>query len=263
MEERPEPDEASERGMPPGMPPHQDGAGEHTPPPGWRPISGTSLAAFIITLALSLAALVTGYWWLMAIPLVIAIIGMRRAKPAKYRGRAFAIWAFVLSIAMGSCTFMGHRSLEEMTSKMVGGVMHVLNAEIPDEERDARIRQWVHASMTEDETLDKWKARFAAAEERLGPYTGELRSASVFSSYAHFAIGPDLDAVEEVGPKSARALEPGTAFWAVARFEKGDAHVAVLPYGVGPMERAESLKKLDDASHAPILIDLRIYVPRR
>ena len=113
-----------------------------------------------------------------------------------------------------------------------------------------------------DEMLAKWKARFAAAEERLGPYC-ELRSPSVFSGYLQFYVGPDSSSVDEMAPAGEQQLQPGGAYWAVARFESGDAHVAVVLYGSGPMDQATSLKKLDDASSAPILTDVRIYVPVR
>ena len=231
-------------------------------PPGWRPLSGLALTAFIVSLLLGTASFFSGAWWLAGVAALLAIAGLMRAAPARFRGRGFAIAGLVISLGCGSCAYFTQKQFSGMATRLAGGVMRVLDADVAEDVRTERLRDWLHPTAIDAGQMDILRTRWADLESKMGPYTGEVEAGSTFGGHMGILIGPqDASLVQSDDPERGRpdmATSAGKIMWTRAAFEKGIVHVALFFQKELGAEMSEDMAR----EETPVLKDVRFYIPK-
>jgi hypothetical protein len=230
-------------------------------PPGWRPLSGLALTAFIVSLLLGTAAFFSGAWWLAAVAALLAVAGILRAVPARFRGRGFAITGLVISLTFGSCAYLAQATFRATATRLSTGVMRVLNADVAEDVRTERLRDWLHPTAIDAGAIETLRARWADLVSKMGPYTGEVEAGSTLGGHISILVGPQDGALVESDDSSRglpdMATSAGKIFWTRATFEKGVVHVAVFLEG----EVGKDLSAALSREEAAVLRDVRFYIP--
>lgn len=241
--------------QPPPVPSPQHPAPAQT----YRPLSGLAVTAFILSLVLFFVAMY-GLWIVELIPLGLGILTLVTVKPGAKRGRVLAVWAIVIAIGAGSCTYLMHSSARSAVGKMSTSLLSALSAKgIEDADAEKVLAPWFHKPVLEKhpDRIKDVRARYALVEAELGAYQGEVDLGSVYRGAMTFMLPPD--GVEEIGsgddPTGLRAV-----VWVKAVFEKGPAIMAIVLKG-GGQDDIFALGELRD-SEAPIVGDLRFYRPK-
>ncbi len=231
------------------------------PPPGWRPLSGLALTAFIVSLLLGMAAFVSGAWWLAVVAALLSLAGFLRAVPARFRGRGFAITGLVISITFGFVAYQTQASFRGTAVRLASSVMRVLDADIAEDVRAERLRDWLHPAATEAGEIDKLRTRWADLVAKMGPYKQGVVAGSTFGGHMGVWVGPQDPALVQSDDPSRGLPDAGTSVgkmvWARAAFEKGTVHVALHFEG----KPGEGLEAVGAGGTTPVLSTVLFYVP--
>lgn len=234
------------------------------PPPGWRPMSGIALTAFILSILIGLATLFTGLWWMAVLPLALGIWGMRRAVPTHFRGRGFAIAAVVLSIFFGAFALFTTMHLVKEVKRMTAELGRIMSADrMAPEEQRRRLNEWIHDRVVDQGIAEAAMERFKQVEAELGEYQGAEDPASIMSGMVALMLPPSDPNLYEAGDKT-RGV-PGfapekMALWGRMRFERGTAYVGMFLYSSGG-KPAGFQDAMTEGGSARIFSDIRFYIP--
>lgn len=230
---------APREGDAPGRPPRYNGAvetpsqppltpdlprGSHPAPPAdARPRSRLAMWSLVLSVVLSLACFVTGLLWILLIPAaLLAAWAIVRVRPEALRGQGMAIGALVLSLLMGSCFYMGARTIGDTSRALARGVLGGLTSESDP----GRLAGWLTKEARDAGAEERLRARYAATVEALGPYANELLEETPWLGAQPYVAPPR--GVQELGAGTNDAYAPGeAAFWVRARFRDGVAHVRI------------------------------------
>ena len=232
---------------------------QHQAPEGWKPISGLALLAFISSLVL-FAVAIFGVWIVLVVPLVLALLALKRFDPARQRGRSMAIWALVISVGGGGFAYAIHQSGRVLFSGIGESFLSALSAESEPEKRDAALRPWTSGPALEKDPalLETWRARFDQVTSEMGPWSGEMAMPSILKGVLPLFSPPEK--VVEVGSgEKAPPWVMGSVFWVPARFEKGIVYLALVVHE-GDAEAVQAVQKeLKGTDPVPIFGDLRFF----
>jgi len=244
---------------PPPLPP----AAHPAPPTSWRPLSGLALSSFIAALILALFSAVSGTWIGLALPLVLGVLTWIKVDPRSQRGRPLAVWAILISLVMGSCSWVGNNFMRSMATEMSESILNVLSFSKDEEDRLKSLRAWTwpKALEADAELHAKWIARFVAVTDELGPWKERIELPASIKGPMPLFQAPDD--VVEVGTKDVRpvAWTVGSVIWVEAVFEKGNVDVAlVLKEGSEPA--LQLFQDYKPGETWQIVGDIRFYRPR-
>jgi hypothetical protein len=231
-------------------------------PPAYVPVSGWAVTALVLAIVLGLPALF-GIYWPEALPLVIVILAWGSMSSRRRRGMGVAIAAGVIALLAGGYGFVTAKLAAAALQSLLEPVLK--GAEAGDK---AMAERWLLPSEDAAARAESWKKRFAAAQERVGKWTGTIEAGNFWAGPVAMVAPPS--GVEEVPPLGEGSVGLGDAIWVRAVCEKGPVWIAIQAKadkpGTGFSELAKSVQhngKEDDAGlAAPKAIkDLRFYVP--
>lgn len=194
-------------------------AGTHRgPPQETRPRSTLGLWALFLSMLLALTSTMVGFVWVLLLPAVLlAIYGVVKIRPERFRGQGMAIIALIVALMAGSCTYMFAGIFRDLSAHYAGGVLAALAGS-----EDRRLDDWLLESAREEGVRDTLRTRYREVVDQAGPYQKEIVQAPSLVGGRGVIYPPAPDAVEEVGGDGKdppRSLEQN-AIWARARFER-------------------------------------------
>ena len=213
----------------------------------------------MLSLLLILIAL-PGLWIVQLVPLLLAVFTLMTVKPGKKRGRILAVWAIVISLAIGSCSFTMHQGMRGVLSGTTESILSVLSSKIADDEKTKSLRAWAWPKALEkDEALTtKWMERYAGVVAKFGAWTEAFELPSILYGSTPLLMAPE--GLVEIGSEDAKppSWTMGSAIWTPAVFENGIVHV-VLVLGEGDQKGVESLGELRPGEESPVIGDIRFF----
>jgi hypothetical protein len=221
-------------------------------------MSGLAVTSFVLSLVFILVA-VPGVWISQLIPLGLGVLALFTVKASERRGRALAVWAIVIALGAGSCSYTMHNGMRSVLGHMGESLLSALSAKVPDDERDAALKPWMYAPALEKdpELLATIRKRYAATQEALGSYKGAVELGTPLLGFFPLFVPPK--GVKEIGTGEAPpAWEPGAVVWVTVPFERGAAHMAILLQG-GERDSVQGLGELQPGGQAAIVGDLRFF----
>jgi len=232
----------------------------HPAPPGaWKPLSALAVTSFVLSLLLILIAL-PGFWITEAFPLALGIYTLMKVKAGQKRGRMLAVWAIVISLAIGSCTFVMHQGMRGVLTGTAESILSILSSKDSDASKDKSLRSWAWPTALEDDAdLTKdWLARYDAVVSEYGPWSETFDMPSIIYGSTPLLIAPE--GIVEVGTVDKKPSDwtMGSAIWAPAVFEKGVVYI-VLVLQAGDKKGVEALSKLRPGEETAVLGDVRFF----
>ena len=228
------------------------------PPPGWKPISAMAVVSFILSLVLVLIA-VGGLWITELLPLGLGIYTLVTLKTGKKRGRLLAIWAVVIAVSAGSCSFYVHHSGRTVFRGIGESLLTAFSATTGGEVQEKALKawSWPEAVEADPELIKHWQERYAAVVEAYGPWTGEVELPSVFLGFMPVLLPPDN--VEEVATgEDMPTWFPSAVVWLRPVFERGTVHMAIV-LQKGDESARTAAGQLNPEKPAPVLGDVRFF----
>jgi len=219
-----------------------------------RPRSALAIWSLAATLVIGVGASLAGLFWLALVPAAaLAVVALVRIKPQQAKGQGMAIVALVLALLIGSCQYVGAKSMRDIAEHLGSGALAALASDDPE-----MIGKWVAPEAEEKGAKDRIRQRYAAVVEELGPFQQEVVVGALWLGVGPI-VAPPTD-VEEIGAGIGEAwsLRPG-AFWVKARFRDGVVHVELL-VGDGDAERlTQALEDASSKKPSRVLTDLRFF----
>ncbi|MDJ0521136.1 MAG: DUF4190 domain-containing protein [Planctomycetota bacterium] len=241
--------------LPPSYPAPQHPA----PKSEWKPLSGLAVTAFVLSLVLILIAL-PGLWIVQLVPLLLGIATLVMVKPGQRRGRILAVWAIVISLAIGSCSFTMHQGMRGVLSGTNESILSVLSSKISDEEKAKSLRSWVWPkALEQDEKLPAtWMQRYAGVVAEFGPWRESFELPSIVYGSTPLLIAPE--GLVEIGSDGEKppSWTMGSTIWTPAVFEKGIVHVAIV-LQEGDQKGVEALGTLRPGEETAVVGDVRFF----
>jgi hypothetical protein len=229
------------------------------PPSTWKPLSGLAVTAFVLSLLLILIAL-PGLWIVQLVPLLLGVFTLMTVKPGQKRGRILAVWAIIISLAMGSCAFTMHQGMRGVLSGTTESILSVLSSKAADAEKTKSLRTWAWPKALEkDNTLPaKWMERYAGVVAKYGAWEETFELPSILYGSTPLLMAPE--GMIEIGSEDAKPPNwtMGSAIWTPAVFEKGLVYVAVVLQG-GDQKAVEALGTLRPGEETAVVGDLRFF----
>ncbi|MFV1959059.1 MAG: hypothetical protein ACC662_06560 [Planctomycetota bacterium] len=204
------------------MPSPGAGPTHRAPSPDPRPRSRLATWSLVLGLVLSVASIVLAFMWILLLPpLLLAAWALWKIRPQTVRGQGMAIAALVISLLAGSCSYISAKAMRGTAAYLGRGVLSALAGK-----DEGRLKAWFTKKAQDDGSMEKVRARFAAAVAEVGKYRQAVETGAPWLG-ARPVIYPPAD-VEELGgdPEHPWKARPG-ALWVLARFEKGPLHVEV------------------------------------
>ena len=238
--------------------------GDYTAPPVYVPVSGWAVTALVLAIVLALPAL-SAVYWPEALPVVIVILAWGPIAARRRRGMGLAIAAGVIALLAGGVGFAFSRVISSAMQSMFEPLLR--GAEAGDAELAAR---WLTPDEDAAARAASWKARMAAARDRVGKWNGDIEVGSFWTGPLMGMIAQP-SGIEEVPPAGEGSVGLGDAMWMRAPSERGMLWVAIQgdPKGRDGTGLTEMVKGLDkrakeDDKGRPtpkIVHDLRFFVP--
>jgi hypothetical protein len=240
---------------PPSMPPPMHPA----PPTAWKPLSGLAVTAFVLSLLLILVAL-PGLWIVQAVPFLLGIYTLWTVKVGQRRGRILAVWAIVISLAIGSCSLTMHQGMRGMLSGTTESILSVLSSKSSTEEKTKSLRAWAWPKALEkDEALPQtWMQRYADVVAKYGAWKESFDLPSIFLGSTPLLM--PAEGLVEVGSEDVKppGWTTGSTIWTAAVFEKGLVYVAVV-LQAGDQKAVEALGSLRPGEETAVVGDVRFF----
>ncbi len=232
-------------------------AGTHRAPPAeTRPRSTLGMWALFLSMLLALASTMVGFVWILLLPAVLlAIYGVVKIRPERFRGQGMAIVALIVALMAGSCTYMFAGVFRDLSAHYADGVLAALAGS-----EDRRLDDWLLEAAREEGARDKLRARYMAVVDAVGPYQREILQAPSLVGGRGVIYPPAPDAVEEIGGDGQdppRALEQN-AIWARARFEREELLVE-LTFGKSREGFEAGLQGVQSQKAFQALSDVRFW----
>jgi hypothetical protein len=175
-----------------------------------------------------------------------------------------ALWAIVIAIGAGSCSYMVHGKMRDQIGNVGESLLAALSAkDVSTADSDKVLKAWfVPEALTKNpELLATIHTRYGQVEERFGAYKGEV---DLGGSY--FGVWPLLlppQAVVEVGTDEVPpGWTQGSVFWLTAVFEKGRVMMAILLAGADQQSLQNAVRELQGTGEAAIVEDVRFFRPK-
>lgn len=240
-----------------GFPPPESSAAPAHRAPGrdMRPRSRYAIWTLVVTIVLAIGAMTTFMWPAVIPALLLGAVAMGKIKPQLMRGQVMVIVALVMAVLVGSCSYMGAKSMHDIADHLGAGALAALGSEDPD-----NIDKWIATDAREDGAAERIKKRFDAVVAAHGPYQGETVLPSMWLGAVPI-VAPPTDP-QEIGALEGEVWKPRTgagALWLKAVFE--DAVVRVELF-LGDDAQEGMTKALTDAQTkvpSPVLKDLRFF----
>jgi len=234
--------------------------GGSTAPPAWIPLSGLAITSFVLSLVFFVIAFL-GLWAIEIIPLALAVYTLLTVKAGKRRGRMLAIWAVVISLSAGSCTFVIHQSARSVFGGITESLLSALSSKESAENQAEALKPWAwsEALGKNPDLVMAWRERYAQAEQAYGPWTGELELPSILLGGAVLFVPPEDITEIGTGKESPREWVRGAVVWTPAAFERGLVHVAVVFQDGGANALRGVQEQLQPGQQVPIVGDLRFF----
>jgi hypothetical protein len=234
-------------------------------------MSGLAITAFVLSIVCGLIALV-GLWLGELVPIALAALGLRGISRTGKRGRLLAIFAIIMAVAFGSCSYFVHTKGMEMFTRIPESLLAALSAKTSAADRDAELEKWAWPEKLkkQPDLVASWRANYARAVKEYGAYEGSLDVGIPWLGLSVLFIEPkhgkEIGATGETPKWSA-----GSVIWVPARFEKGRVYVAVVLQD-GSADAMKNLRKESSAgggaggfdTNAPVAIvgDVRFFAPK-
>lgn len=236
----------------------------HPAPPPERPISGRAVLSFVLALVSIVVGLATGLWWVALVPFGLALYALATVSPLLRRGRILAFLGLVLSLLVGSCTYMANESLRSVAKRGAGAILAALSSEAAADEQLRAAKPWIYKTAFDAGIFDTLRTRFEKVVAEFGPYeNGSVDLASRF--LGAIALTKPPEGVREIGAAPDAGLPAlGKNFWVVTRFGKSEVHVALELMG-GNVSLAESMPGNSGGRPSdgmPWISDVRFFVAR-
>jgi hypothetical protein len=233
---------------------------EHPAPQSeWKPLSALAVTAFVLSLVLILFALF-GLWVAQLVPFLLGVYTLVTVKQGQKRGRILAVWAIVISLAIGSCSLVVHQGMRSVLSGTTESILSVLSSKTADAEKRKSLRSWAWPTALEkDDTLPtKWMERYAGVVAKYGPWKETFELPSILGGSWPLLTAPQD--VVEVGSEDAKppSWMMGSTIWTQAVFENGLVYVAVV-FQDGDQKAVEAVPELRPGEETPIVGDIRFF----
>lgn len=226
-------------------------------------MSGLAISAFVLSLVCIFLAL-GGLWITQLVPAALGFITLATVKAGERRGRVLALWAIVIAIGAGSCSYLGHSAMRESIGKMGESVLAAFSAKgASAEDSDTALKLWIDKPVLEKDAafVATLRQRFERVEEEFGRYKDAVDLGTPYLGVLPLFVPPQN--LAEVGTGE---LPPGwgqgAAVWMRAVFEKGSVVMAIALKGGDQAGSQAALTELLAGGAAPIVQDIRFFRPK-
>ena len=218
-----------------------------------RPRSAFAVWTLVVTIVLGIGSMVTFLWAALIPALLLGVVALRKIKPQLMRGQVMVIVAMVVALLVGSCSYMGAKTMHDIVDHVGAGALGALGSEDPD-----RLDPWIATVAREEGAGERIKKRFEAVVAAHGPYTGDIVLPSMWLGAVPL-VAPPTD-IEEItaGDGEAWTLRPG-ALWFKAVFR--DAQVRVELFLGDDAQAGMAKAAADSQGKVPsaVIHDLRFF----
>lgn len=189
-------------------------------PPPYRPLSGGAVTALVVALLASIPAFI-GLWWVMAVPLLVALLAWPGVSSGRRRGKGLLWISLLLSVGVGATAWWMQGDLAKRIDEGVSPLFVAL-----DKDDRATLDAWTLDSPDRAAAYDRWKQRLDAARKDVGPWSGSLRLDRGWTGLMMRLLIPPAGAteVEPVGPKP---IDLAKALWFCLPHSRGDLYLAL------------------------------------
>ncbi len=194
--------------------------GQDGGPPPYRPLSGGAVTALVLSLLMAIPAFI-GLWWLMALPLLVALLSWAGVSSGRRRGKALLYIALILAVGIGATAWWMQGALAKQIDQGVAPFFVAL-----DKDDRPTLDKWALESMDRPAAYDLWKSRLEAARKEAGPWSGHLRLDRGWTGVMMRLLVPPRGATE-VEPVGAKSIDIGKALWFCAPHSREDVWLAL------------------------------------
>jgi hypothetical protein len=222
-----------------------------------RPRSAFAVWTLVVTIVLGIGSMVTFLWAALIPAVLLGVVALRKIKPQLMRGQVMVIVALVMSMLVGSCSYMGAKTLRDIVEHVGAGALGALGSEEPD-----RLDKWIAMAARDDGAAERIKKRFEAVVAANGPYQSELALPSMWLGAVPL-VAPPTD-VEEIGPVEGEAwtLRPG-ALWFKAVFRDASVHVELFLGEDAQQGMAKAATDAQGQVPSAVVHDLRFFQDKK
>ncbi|MDF1700773.1 MAG: hypothetical protein P1V36_06410 [Planctomycetota bacterium] len=223
------------------------------------PISGLAISALVLSFVCGFVSLV-GPWKATLIPIGLAALALALISKTGKRGRIPAIFAILISLAFGSCSYMLHTQGREAFAAVPRGMLQTLS----DEKLDAAATDeamlawaWPAALEADPGLVPSWREAFDALVAELGPWGGTVESGDHVPGFTALVVPPTHG--DEIRPRNDDAPPaPGGGIWVKVPFEKGTVWMCTL-LGTGREDDRKAVAQFKENAPSPVVGGVRYF----
>ncbi|MDA1195329.1 MAG: hypothetical protein O2894_09095 [Planctomycetota bacterium] len=192
--------------------------------PREAPLSWLAILALPLAFVCGYAAF-QGRWVASVVPIAIAGIALLMMRVTRKRGRVVAIFAILISIGVGSCSYMFHSRGKALFSALPEGVLAALSTSSKTRAADVAAWAWPESLASDPELARGWMATFDALVAEHGAWAGRVEVGEHVPGFNAVLVAPPHAGALEGGGEPPPV---GAGVWVLVPFARASLWLCVV-----------------------------------